>query len=151
MPIYLTPPSDDPRGPDGQGRNRLRVDTMEPSAQCAFRPTSWQTMLESWDTRRARWGMFGRCVNGGNCESACPIIMQCPRELRAFTDRVLFRLVDGKPWAMNRPEQGLGSFGYQWSWTDLARFEGWDFDGAHRDQHGEGFWLKRSIREGSND
>ncbi|MFF3665434.1 hypothetical protein [Microtetraspora malaysiensis] len=72
MPIYLPAPAHDSRGPDGDGWNRLSLNAgpVYPG-QCALAPTSYATLWESQDTRRARWGGFGPCVRCGDCTS-CP-------------------------------------------------------------------------------
>ena len=38
---------------------------------------------------------------------------------------------------------GWDSFGYLWTWAQLARLCGWQAERGHVDEHGEGFWLKR--------
>jgi len=146
MPVYLPVPARNPRGPDGQGWNRLRVDADLSSDECALRPTSYATLVESRDTRRARYGGFGPCARDGQC-GGCPVLNAKPRTLQAFGDRVLVRVHDrdGDAHLMNRPEDGWASCGYRWSWADLSRLEGWDVGSQHHDEHGEGFWLTRTT------
>jgi hypothetical protein len=150
MPIYLPASQRDPRGPDGKGWNRMSFYPVG-GDECALRPTDAATLMESWNTVRARYGSFGACVTeGGDCDS-CPIFARLTDAanrptMKAFGDRVLFRIHPerGFPVAMNRPEDGFGSSGYTWSWGDLAMLTGWDWDGFHRDEYGEGFWVKRA-------
>lgn len=145
MPIFLTAPAHQPGGPDGQGWNRLSAAVHGPSAQCALRPRSHAALIESQDTRRARWGGFGPCARDGHCEG-CPIANAAPRKLASFMPDVLVRILrrpDGRTelHLMNRPDQGWDSSSQVWTWDELARLQGWRIGHAHRDEHGEGFWL----------
>lgn len=149
MPIYLPAPELPGRGPDGRGITRLSIWGVS-TAECALRPTSYPSLFESHDTRRARYGGFGPCVGSGACDG-CVVRTKERRELRSFGPRVLIRLLervseDGRtvtvqPHAMNKPEDGWDSFSYPWSWEELARLEGWKLGDRYRDEHGEGFWL----------
>lgn len=138
MPIYLEAPPFDPRGPDGQGRNRLRVDGIDPAPRCALRPRSFPTLRESQNTLLAAWsGQFGRCTNQGKC-STCSLVSR------------RFSLPEGDPKFVIRQDAN-GSLHYTtdlaagWNavltpldWDDLASLEdGWLFSRAKRDQHGE--------------
>jgi hypothetical protein len=156
MPVFLESPRVRPGGPDGKGMNRLSLNANErPAHQCALRPRSYATLVESRNTPRARWGRFGRCTASGDC-GACPRLTPAePRELEAFCDRVLVRVRDsdiaggwlGAPppeaWVMNRPEDGWGSRGERWTWEELSALPGWEVGRHHKDEHGEGFWLIR--------
>lgn len=144
MPIFLRAPAHNPAGPDGQGWNRLSI--WSPAGdECALRPHSYAALIESQDTRHARYGGFGACIRQGQCDG-CPIRTRPVRELHAFTDRVLARISpsDGHPWLMNHPDKGWASFGYRWTWEDVARVPGWTIGDRHVDQHGDGFWLVRA-------
>lgn len=161
MPIYLTPPPVNPGGPDGKGWNRLSLNAHigDQQPQCALRPRSYATLVESFDTRRARYGGFGRCLNGGAC-SDCPILTAPPKRLRAFGSVVLVRLRHvhtgafpgstlipaalDEPHLMDRPEEGWASWSVRWSWEDLARLEGWQPGRPYHDEHSEGFWLRKA-------
>lgn len=144
MPIFLSAPVREPSGPDGQGWNRLTAAAPGPSAQCALRPRSHAALVESQDTRRARWGAFGPCTRAGNC-AGCPIASAAPRRLRSFTRDVLVRFLPrgGRTelHLMNNPAKGWDSSSSVWTWDELARLQGWRIGHAHRDEHGEGFWL----------
>lgn len=146
MTIHLKAPDGHRAGPDGRGWNRLSLNAHigTPMDQCALQPTSYAHLLESQDTRRARWGNFGRCHNGGDCGN-CPILKAAPKTLRALDDRVLVRIHphDGHLYLMNRPEDGWASGALRWTWAEVARVEGWGIGGRHRDAHGDGFWLIR--------
>ena len=115
-----------------------------------MRPTSYATLWESQDTRRARWGNFGACGADGQCNN-CPVLNAAPERLEAFTDKVLVRIHerDGKPWLMNNPDHGWASFGYPWTWEELARLGGWEVGRSYCDADGDGFWLVRAplLRE----
>lgn len=144
MPIHLQEPAPQPGGPDGQGRNRIELWSITGGDQCALRPRSWATLVESRDTRRARWGGFGPCTNGGDCRS-CPLLTAKTEHMDAFGDRVLVRIHERHgPMLMNRPEDGWASLGFFWSWSELSRLEGWDIGPKYTDEHSEGFWLIRS-------
>lgn len=144
MPIYLPAPEHRPSGPDGQGWNRLTVAAPAPQAQCALHPRTYAALVESQDTRRARWGGFGPCTRGGDCDS-CPIMKAAPRRLTAFTPDVLVRILPREGGdelhVMNRPEEGWDSLSFPWTWVQIARLKGWRVGRHHRDEHGEGFWL----------
>ncbi|MEU6712978.1 hypothetical protein ABZ897_15970 [Nonomuraea sp. NPDC046802] len=151
MPIYLEPPAYKPGGPDGKGWNRLSLNAhmgMD-TAHCALRPRSYGKLYESQDTRRASWAGFGSCVNGGHCD-ACPVLTAKPTTLRSFTQDVLIRIDErGRPWLMNKPEQGWASSAERWTWDELARLQGWLLGDRYEDEHGEGFWL-RAVDEPAN-
>jgi hypothetical protein len=147
MPIYLQAPATDHRGVDGKGWNRLSLSAHigQGSARCALRPTSYESLVESQDTRRARWGgSYAPCVSGGDCGS-CPIASAAPTTLQAFDDRVLVRVDHmNRPHLMNQLEKGWDSSSMAWTWDELSRLEGWTVGRRHRDEHGEGFWLDRA-------
>ena len=143
--IRLQPPEYDPRGPDGKGRNRLRIEYRDLSPQCALRPTSYATLVESQDTRRARWGSFRECAGAGPCTS-CPT-PRAEQQLPAFGDRVCVRIEETptgeQPWVMNRPDRGWGERGMPVSWDVLAQLTNFQPAGQFTDKYGAGFWLER--------
>ncbi|QSI49976.1 hypothetical protein [Thermobispora bispora] len=143
MPIFLAAPAHRPTGPDGQGWNRLTAG-IDPSAQCALRPRSYAALVEGQDTRRARWGGYGPCIRGGDCDG-CPIASAAPRQLISFTPDVLVRILPrgdrDELHVMNRPDRGWDSGSVVWSWEQLARVVGWRVGRPHRDEHSDGFWL----------
>lgn len=149
MPIHLPAPTVRPGGPDGQGWNRLSI-VWEASAQCALQPTTPATLMESFDTRRARWGGFGSCSREGSC-AECPIFQRRdePFVIHSFDARVLVRVdPSGRPGISNRPEDGWAAL-HRWvTWEQLSRAQGWVWNGFHRDEHSEGFWLRRAEEEG---
>lgn len=158
MSICLRAPKYKAGGPDGKGWNRLSLNAHMgmPLDQCALRPRSYPMLAEAWrDTRLARWGNYGRCTNGGDCNS-CPLLTSPPRRsLNAFGDSVLVRVkltrvgemftaeVVTEPWVMNRPEGGWGSYGKPWTWEELMNIKGWRIGRPYRDEHSDGFWLER--------
>ncbi|RZU46565.1 hypothetical protein EV385_6639 [Krasilnikovia cinnamomea] len=147
MPIHLPAPAHRPGGPDGRGWNRLSLNAHigADRGQCALRPLSYPTLVESQDTRRARWGGYGPCVATGDCR-ACPVPTAAPRRLDAPGDRVLVRLRPGRlygsglgaqvtpeqPVVMADAGQGWQAAGEPWSWHQLARVAGWRVGRPHR-------------------
>jgi hypothetical protein len=153
MPIFLPAPQRPACGPDGQGWNRLILHDLA-GDECALRPRTYATLVESQDTRRARYGGFGPCVrrnsrfatlDAGTCDG-CPVLAAPTRELRAFTDRILVRIHphDGWLYLMNHPDRGWASFAYRWTWEEVARVPGWTLGDRHVDEHSDGFWLIRA-------
>jgi hypothetical protein len=147
VPIHLDAPQGHAHGPDGKGWNRLSLGGHmgTPLAQCALLPTSYPALRESQDTRRARWGGFNACTNGGQCDT-CPVFQAAPSELRSLDDRVLVRIHphDGRLYLMNRPEDGWASGALRWTWAHVARLNGWEIGRRHQDEHSDGFWLERA-------
>lgn len=147
MPIHLKAPEPVRGGPDGRGWTRLSIASMGGLAgdECALRPRDYSHLRESQDTRRARYGGYGPCIGSGDCEQ-CPILQSAPRRLDSLDDRVLVRVhpSDGRPYLMNRPEDGWASLGLRWTWQDLARLEGWEIGRRHHDEHSDGFWIERA-------
>ncbi|MFE1478563.1 hypothetical protein ACFW6N_32525 [Streptomyces cyaneofuscatus] len=72
MPLFLEQPSYGPRGPDGQGWNRLSLNAhFDTRHQCGLMPTTYAALYES--TRGLQsWGPYERCSSSGHC-SACPV------------------------------------------------------------------------------
>ena len=145
MPIHLQAPAHRNGGPDGQGWNRISLGSLA-GDQCALRPRDYSHLRESQDTRRARYGGYGPCIGTGDCEK-CPILQASARHLDSLDDRVLVRIhpSDGRPYLMNRPEDGWASLGLRWTWQDLARLDGWEIGRRHQDADGDGFWLERAA------
>lgn len=148
MPIHLEAPTHQAGGPDGNGWNRLSLNGHmgTPLDQCALRPTSYAHLLESQDTRRARWGNFGCCIKDGDCNN-CPILQTAPKRLDSLDDQVLVRIHphDGHLYLMNRPEDGWASGARRWTWAEVARIDGWTIGRRHNDEHSEGFWINRAT------
>ncbi|GGX56042.1 hypothetical protein [Streptomyces chartreusis] len=161
MPIYLREPAPAPRGPDRKGWNRLSLNAHGGiGAQCALRPRRWGALLESQDTRRARWGGFGRCIGRGQCD-ACPVLEawrgQCtvvpvnaPRALvriePVFAPNTLVTGPAGyRLWVTTGPSDSNYRTRQPWTWEDAARVRGWTLGPAYVDEHGEGFWLERTA------
>lgn len=147
MPIYLEAPAPALGGPDGRGWTRMSIGSMGGLVgdQCALRPRDYSHLRESQDTRRARYGGYGPCIAAGKCET-CPIFQAAPKELRSLDDQVLVRIHrDGRPYLMNRPEDGWASLALRWTWQDLARLDGWSIGRRYSDEHSDGFWLIRET------
>ncbi|GGX36281.1 hypothetical protein [Streptomyces noursei] len=163
MPIYL--PEPDPTRPaDGKGYNRLTLNAHMGvgGAQCALLPQSYPTLLESRDTRRARWGGFGWCIRErGECRD-CRIFASTldgpERQVPFNASRVLVRIetafldeaaFNARPvtalWMTDRPtDADYRTHGQKWGWSDLQRLKGWELGRQHRDEIGEGFWVHRT-------
>lgn len=163
MPIMLEPPHVDPRGPDGQGWNRLTIAHYgRPGAQCALRPRSYESLLYAHNTPLASWGGYGPCTQQQKGCTHCPRLaaLQKGERLEAFGPAVLVRLRDRtvgdglfaqtylEPWLMNKPQDGWASWGMTWPWEKIARLRGWDVGPRYRDDDGDGFWLLRQTRDG---
>ncbi|MFG2210936.1 hypothetical protein [Streptomyces sp. NPDC048638] len=63
MPVYLDNPHDcGPRGPDGQGWNRLSLNAhFDTPTHCGLRPIRFASLFEA-RTGRQRWGGYERCI-----------------------------------------------------------------------------------------
>lgn len=60
-----------PEGPDGEGRNRLAIHTLEPTPRCVLRPLTWQAALDTLRGMAHHGGdpcSYGPCV-GAKCET----------------------------------------------------------------------------------
>lgn len=138
MPIYLEAPPFDPRGPDGQGRNRLRIDCIDPTPRCALRPRSFPTLRESQNTMLAAWnGQFASCTNQGECSS-------CAHGSHRFSlpkddeQLVIRQDANGTLHYTTDLAAGWNAHMITLHWDDLASLEdGWVFGRAQRDQHSE--------------
>lgn len=157
MPIYLKPAQYDPSGPDGRGMNRLRIDFIDPSAQCALKPATYAAVQEvSQTTERAAYGPYEHCTNKGDCQN-CPIFndqhksrLDKPLHTNEFYIREaagggkLADVTGHFPMSMNHFRKGFSSFGY-WgqSWKDLVLDK--DFYPAKfgRDEHSRWVLMKR--------
>ncbi|SHM51875.1 hypothetical protein [Streptomyces yunnanensis] len=162
MPIYL--PEPEPTRPaDGRGYNRLSLNAHMGvgGAQCALRPKSWATLLESRDTRRARWGGFRSCTRQGDCRT-CPVLAA---SLDSSTERVPYNaprvlvraestFPDGATfaaepvtalWMTDQPtDPNCRMNGQRWNWFRLHRLKGWDLGPQYADEIGSGFWMLRT-------
>ncbi|WP_327345933.1 hypothetical protein [Streptomyces europaeiscabiei] len=162
MPLHLPAPEAPAAGPDGKGWNRLSLNAHGGFlAQCALRPRRWGALLESQDTRRARWGGFGPCIRRGQCDG-CPVrealYGQCtvvpvnaPRVLvrvePVFATDARFCGPDGyRLWITTGPDDRNYGDRQPWTWDQAARVQGWDIGRMYADEHGEGFWLERTTR-----
>ncbi|WP_019061737.1 hypothetical protein [Streptomyces prunicolor] len=162
MPIFLRAPEAPAGGPDGKGWNRLSLNAhFGLPNQCALRPRRWGSLLESHDTRRARWGGFGPCVNRGDCND-CPvrqavdeqwtvIPVNVPRVLvriePVFAADTMFTGPDGwRLWLTTGPDDRDYRNRPPLGWDAMARVRGWDLGRPYIDEHGEGFWLERTAR-----
>lgn len=142
-PIFIPAPPRYPKGPDGQGWNRLRVESIW-GDECGLKPRS---PAKLWETRNRppAYGGYGPCPVGGAC-GTCPVLNAPRRQLLARTGRVLVR-IDPDDWGVLRLAEAASSEpdhpGEVWSWTQLARLDGWE-PGCHgRDDEGEWFWLQQ--------
>jgi hypothetical protein len=149
--VFIPAPPRYPRGPDGKGWNRLRIESIW-GDECALKPRS-PAML--WETRNrpAGYGGYGPCPVRGAC-STCPVANSPVRPMLARTDRVLVR-IDPADWGVLRLAAAAGSEpehpGEAWTWTQLARLSDWEPGRQGRDADGEWFWLDRTLGEATPD
>ncbi|MGD3111479.1 hypothetical protein [Streptomyces sp. YGL11-2] len=163
MPIYL--PEPEPTRPaDGKDYNRLSLNARMGvgGAQCALLPHSYPTLLESRDTRRARWGGFGCCIRGQadcrDCHVLAATLDAPSQQVRFNASTVLIRVEttfrddassNAQPttalWMTDRPaDADYRTYGQKWDWFNLQRLKGWELGRKHRDEIGEGFWMHRT-------
>lgn len=163
MPIYLREPEAAPGGPDGKGWNRLSLGAHfgTGGGQCALRPRSWGALVEAQDTRRARWGGHGPCIRRGQCDG-CPVLEALNTRCTVVpvnAPQVLVRIEPVFPpglvltgpagyrlWVTTGPDDRDYRNRRPWTWDDVVRVPGWDLGSMYFDEHGDGFWLKRTTR-----
>jgi hypothetical protein len=108
----------DPRGPDGRGRNRLRIEYIEPTPRCALRPRTKAAALDLW-RGMARFGnttAYAPCI-GESCQ-ACPV--NSPREAWQPGWVLSEDTTRGGVWLMGSTKPD--AFGYYYrSWEPVAR------------------------------
>lgn len=158
MSVFIPVPERDPRGPDGQGWNRLSLNAGPVSyGQCALKPRSYPALWETLN-RPPHFGGYGPCTRRERDCRNCPVYNLPPTRLESFTPRVLFRIRpvhrEVKPGhlmvappvdelhLMNHPEKGWASSSRVWTWNELVRLQGWELDGYHHDDDGDGFWMR---------
>lgn len=140
MPIYLPAPTHNPSGPDGKGWNRIAIHGMCMD-ECALMPKTLAAFFDALDTRKARYGSFGTCVNNGNC-GECNVLKK-RRNWKWFGDEILVRVAEnGTPWVMNRPDRGWEEYGVPTKWSDLLQIDSVEFN-LWRDKFGSGVMMRR--------
>ena len=140
MPIYLPAPAHNPKGVDGLGWNRMAIHGMC-NDQCALKPRQMSAFFDSLDTRKARYGMYGPCVNNGDC-STCDLLYK-EVDWSFFTEKMLIRVDEvGRPWLMNRPDNGWEEFSRLTRWEDVLMIKGAIFK-RHKDKHSDGVMMIR--------
>lgn len=139
-PFSFLPPDDyNVSGPDGKGRNRLRIEVMSPAPRCPFKPLTYEAAWEALhrpEHARLSWASYGPC-DGAACES-CPAL-PAPRNV-LYTPTVAREDEEGRVWLMGRREGGWAEFGYPYR-TWGALLASWDVSvGARgRDENGTYF------------
>ena len=123
-----------PKGPDGQGRNRLGINPMDPFDRCAMRPKSKAAAM---DLLRGMLSAtmptaFDLC-DGNGCAS-------CPRATKGrepWNPLWIIREDDqGRPWLLS-VGRGFESFGYGYkSWAALIQCTEVPMLIRDKDQHG---------------
>ncbi|MFG3429687.1 hypothetical protein [Streptomyces californicus] len=162
MTLFLPSPGYGPRGPDGQGWNRLSLSAhFEDRNQCGLQPTNYPTLFESM-TGRQRWGGFDRCSAPapGRC-GTCPVQHAHLREhgidWPAATPLLLVRVrpLPPTPGALfSDPAAGRSTLepctwlgaaaGISADWATLRHTPGVRLGRSFRDSEGEAFWLVRN-------
>jgi hypothetical protein len=125
-----------PRGPDGQGWNRLAIHPLRPTVRCILRPTTRQAAL---DTARgmARLGVitaYGECTSNLQC-SACS---RGSNEREKWQPGWLIREdSQGRVWLLGNRERGWASFGYCYPhWEAIISSVDVPMLKRHTDEHG---------------
>lgn len=140
MPIYLPAPSHNPSGVDGKGWNRIAIHGMC-NDECALKPKTLTAFLDSLDTRKVKYGMYGQCFNNGDCDT-CRVYFE-EREWKFFSDSILIRVDNnGTPWLMNKTEKGWEEFGIPTSWAEILKIKGANFK-RHKDEFSDGVMMTR--------
>ncbi|WP_327359763.1 hypothetical protein [Streptomyces sp. NBC_01304] len=161
MPLFLpeTHPYS-PKGPDGQGWNRLSLNAhFETRNQCGLLPIRYATLFES-RTGRQRWGGYERCSEGGAC-GTCPVsnLALDHRPLADWPAASPLLLGRVKPWPLasgmpfSDPAGGRSDVHLEtWQGEDTGVKVDWqslrnDFDArigwVFRDNDDEVFWIVR--------
>jgi len=134
MPIFLQAPAHNPRGVDGNGHNRFAI-TVTTLDECALKPKSLAAFFDALDTRRARYGAYGPCTRHGRC-SDCVTLTKRSNPYW-FINPMFVRIDDvGRPWLMNRVDNGWDEFGKPITWEWLLAVESVSFKRT-RDEYGE--------------
>lgn len=143
MPIYLPAPTHDPNGVDGSGWNRMAIHGSMISDECALRPKTMTAFFDALDTRKARYGMYGPCVNNGEC-STCPLIDK-ETGWNFFTEKMLIRVDEfGRAWLMNRPDEGWAEFSKHVEWEAILTIKGAIFK-RYKDKYSDGVMMIRVV------
>jgi len=108
--LQLSDPHD-PRGPDGQGRNRLGIWSMSPTPRCSLRPQTRQAAL---DTARGM-AALGSITSYGDCTSNEPCA-SCSRQRKARDpwnpNWCLREDQHGNVWLLGTAASGFSGRGY---------------------------------------
>lgn len=158
MPIYLVLDDNyNPSGPDGKGRNRLRIDTISPMPRCALRPKTYDALRECQDTQRVKPDTcYDLCTNQGDCQN-CPLFKgeYQPKMPEFFGDEIYVREYPlnssrdwaGQPMAMNKMKDGWGDYAkWGFTWADVMHWPGCYPAKFGRDEHSRWVLIKR-LRE----
>ncbi|MGW2612915.1 hypothetical protein ACWC4A_53015 [Streptomyces mirabilis] len=163
MPTFLEQPSYGPRGPDGQGWNRLSLNAhFDARHQCGWQPTHFATLFEA-TTGHQRWGDFDRCFvsHPGSCTT-------CPVQVRRLAYQGGIDWPAGMPLLLARvrplpptpgaffadPASGRSSLELSaWrggppvleaGWVEVLNTRGRRMSWCWQDEQGEAFWLVRN-------
>ncbi|WP_331732623.1 hypothetical protein [Streptomyces sp. NBC_00989] len=163
MPTFLEQPSYGPRGPDGQGWNRLSLNAQNDRLhQCGWQPRRFAALFEAL-TGRQQWGGFGRCFVGhpGSC-GTCPVqLRRLAREggiaWPARTPLLLARVRPSPPTTgalFADPAAGRSSLELSpWrggptvlkaEWAEILNTPDHTMSWCWQDERGEAFWLVRN-------
>ncbi|MBG6083077.1 hypothetical protein, partial [Rubrivivax gelatinosus] len=128
-----------PRGPDGQGRNRLGLWSLSPTPRCSLRPQTRQAAL---DTARGM-AFFGSITSYGACTEKAGNCSACQRHLRPRdTWREGWCLREdlrGNVWLVGDAGAGFGGRGYAFAnWEGL--FDEVEVPALKRLQDAAGFY-----------
>ena len=127
-----------PRGPDGQGWNRLSINPMGPIDRCALKPQSRQAAL---DTARGM-AQFGNKIAYGRCEGDrdCTSCAHANRERDDWNPAWLIREDEkGHVWLLGNQENGWAAFGYCYASWEVLMNKTW-LPKLERRQDATGFY-----------
>lgn len=144
MSIFLAVPTHNPKGPDGQGWNRMALGNLA-GDQCVFRPKTLSKFLyESLHTIRGSYGNHNSCINQGKCQN-CKIFKNVDSEEFPWAgEKILIRVeqFDGDPFVMNKIKCGWGEYCMPTTWERLIRLKSVIFT-RFKDEHSVGVLIEK--------
>jgi len=107
----------DPRGPDGRGRNRLRIEASDVifPHRCLLRPSDLRSAWAAVErSSLVEPTLFGACDCRGD-------VCGRPAKHEPATPALTVRVADDDtPWLLNRRDRGWGECGRPSTWADVG-------------------------------